>query len=282
LIRYYVDTHTGLKVVQINMELTKEQIRAAKELHRAVKRGEYSAPVRTGPLDCACVIHGNAYSWDYVEKLYNGLRRGFSSDIRMHVWTEHHRSVPPHMIKHIIDESAELAGPKRAWWYKLQMFNVEHYTGHLLYFDLDTVIVGDLSWMLQLNPAYFWTVRDFRYLWKTGYSAMNSSVMFWDTVRYKHLWTDFQKDWPRYVASYPGDQDYLNAVLPEDQKRFLETPRVKSWRWEVQDGGMDVRTRRYRREGLGAELDDKTSILVFHGRPKPHDVTDPVVVKHWV
>jgi hypothetical protein len=190
--------------------------------------------------------------------------------------------VPPHMIKHILDESPELAGPKRAWWYKLQMFNVEHYAGHLLYFDLDTVIVGDLTWMLQLNPAYFWTLRDFRYLWKTGYSSMNSSVMFWDTVRYKHLWTDFQKDWPRWVTSYPGDQDYLNAVLPEDQKRFLETPRVKSWRWEVQDGGMDVRTRRYRREGLGAELDDKTSILVFHGRPKPHDVTDPVVVKHWV
>jgi hypothetical protein len=264
------------------MELTKEQIRANKELHRAMKRGEMSSPVRSGPIDCACVIHGNAYSWDYVERLYNGLQRGFSNSIRLHVWTEHDRSVPPHMVKHILDESPELYGPKKAWWYKLQMFNVDHFAGHLIYFDLDTVIVGDLSWMMNLSTNFFWTLRDFRYLWKTGYNSMNSSVMYWDTVRFKHLWTDFTQDWRKVVASYPGDQDYLNTAVSDNERRFIDIGRVKSWRWEVQDGGMDTKTRRYRREGLGAEIDPQCSILVFHGKPKPHEVSDPLILKHWI
>jgi hypothetical protein len=26
---------------------------------------------------------------------------------------------------------------------------------------------------------------------------------------------------------------------------------------------------------------DKTSVIVFHGQPKPHDCKDPEVAKHW-
>ena len=58
----------------------------------------------TKHVDCACVIHGKAYDWRYVERLYNMLSRNLDREVRMHVYTEHDRSVPPHMVKHILDD----------------------------------------------------------------------------------------------------------------------------------------------------------------------------------
>ena len=98
----------------------------------------------TGPIDCACVIHGDAYSWTYVERLYNMLSRHVTPGIRLHVYTEADRSVPAPMIKHALTDWS-ISGPRRAWWYKMQLFNTQHHAGPLLYFDLDTVIVRNID-----------------------------------------------------------------------------------------------------------------------------------------
>ena len=53
------------------------------------------------PIDCACVIHSDVYSWRYVDTLYNMLVRNLSREVRLHVYTEQDRPVPDHMIKHV-------------------------------------------------------------------------------------------------------------------------------------------------------------------------------------
>jgi len=63
-----------------------------------------------GRIDCACVIHGSGYDWSYVERLYNMLCRNLHAEVRLHVYTEHDRSVPPHMVKHILTDWG-IAGP---------------------------------------------------------------------------------------------------------------------------------------------------------------------------
>ena len=104
-----------------------------------------------GRIDCACVIHGSGYDWPYVERLYNMLCRNLSAEVRLHVYTEHDRSVPPHMVKHILDDWG-ISGPKRSWWYKMQLFNPAHFAGNLLYFDLDVVIANQLNWIPNSAP----------------------------------------------------------------------------------------------------------------------------------
>jgi hypothetical protein len=126
-----------------------------------------------GRIDCACVIHGSGYDWQYVEKLYNMLSRNLSAEVRLHVYTEHDRSVPPHMVKHILEDWG-ISGPKRSWWYKMQLFNPAHFTGNLLYFDLDVVIANQLNWVRELSTDYLWTIRDFRYLQRRDTVTMNS------------------------------------------------------------------------------------------------------------
>ena len=233
-------------------------------------------------IDCACVIHGNVYDWIYVENLYRMICRNLSYPVRFHVWTEASRHVPSHMVRHDLQEWPNISGAKKSWWYKMQMFNSDHYQGRLLYFDLDVVIVRNIDWILYSNPTMFWAIHDFRRLWRSSWNGINSSVMYWDTVKFDWIWKAFnEKNVAKSIAGFAGDQDYLSSVLDEKSRGFFPNDHIQSWRWEVNDGGLELPSRRYRQPGAGAVLAPSTSIVVFHGQPKPHEVSDPLILDHW-
>jgi hypothetical protein len=236
-----------------------------------------------GTVDCACVIHGDKYDWCYVERLYNMVKRHNTRPVRFHVFTEQNRSVPDPMIKHVLHDWPGIAGPKKSWWYKMQMFEPGRVSGRLLYFDLDTVIVDNIDWMQDLDARYFWSIRDFRHLWRPSWKGMNSSVMLWDTTRFGWIWREFQQnDVKTQARLFHGDQDFLNSVLTEKDLKFIDESLIKSWRWQIKDGGMDMKTRVYRRPDAGSVLLPGVKVLIFHGSPKPHDVHDPVIEQNWV
>lgn len=231
---------------------------------------------------CACVIHGDAYNWIYVERLHNMLQANTSYQIQMHVFTEAARSVPPPFIKHTLQEWPGISGPKKSWWYKMQMFNNQHFNGRMLYLDLDTVITKNIDWMWDLPDRYFWAIKDFKYLWRPGWQGLNSSVMIWDTEKYNWIWQDFlTKNINATVKLYHGDQDYLNSVLDAKDLRFFDINVIKSWRWQCKDGGYNITKRQYNRPNIGTIVDPGTAIMVFHGKPKPHEIQDSVVEQYW-
>lgn len=232
-------------------------------------------------IDCACVIHGDAYGWNYVERLHSMLQRHLTPRVRLHVYTEWHRTVPEPMIKQPLADWG-ISGPKQSWWYKIQMFNPALHSGPLLYFDLDTVIVRNIDWIWQQNLTYFWAPRDFKYLWSPGHQGVNSSVMWWDTVRYSYVWDNFDATNMTRNLKYRGDQDYISDIIPKNQRRFLDTDQIQSWRWQCLDGGYDFARKRHKTPGSGTVFPDTTSVLIFHGSPKPQDVSDPVIAKHWI
>lgn len=234
-------------------------------------------------VNCACVIHGDKYDWSYVEKLYSMLRRHIKSDIVFHVFTEESRPVPDHMIKHSLVEWPGIAGPRKSWWYKMQMFDPAHISGQVLYLDLDVIIVDDLDWIFNLNPEYFWTIKDWRHMWRPLWRGMNSSVMYWDTQKFRHIWDEFrQQELNDVTRHYHGDQDFVNAVLSDRDRQFFKDDYVVSWRWQIKDGGLDFKTREYRYPDSGSVLPPGAKIAVFHGNPKPHEIVDPFVAKYWV
>jgi hypothetical protein len=234
-----------------------------------------------GPIDCACVIHGSTYSWTYVERLYNMLCRHITPGVRLHVYTEADRPVPEPFIKHALSDW-QISGPKKSWWYKMQLFNTEHHAGPLLYFDLDVVITQNIDWIWQLDLQHFWAVRDFKYLWRSTSYNINSSVMHWDTRRYSAIYQNFViKDFAKILKKYRGDQDYIGEFILPDHRRFFDTDRVVSWRWQTLDGGYDHHKKTYRNPGTGTQPASSNSILIFHGQPKPDHIQDPVVLQHW-
>lgn len=241
-----------------------------------------SQTVTRSHVDVGCVIHGTVYEWRYVDILSRMVQRNLNIPITMHVWTESDRAVPAHMIKHALTPWPGISGPKKSWWYKLQMFNPEHFSGDLLYFDLDVVICNDLSWILSNDTQYLWTIRDFRYLQTSAWSGMNSSIMWWNVGNFGWVWQKLQDTGiADSVKRYHGDQDFLQAVVTTDQRRFFPDKSVQSWRWSVAEGGWDFGRRRPRQPGSPANIAPSTSILVFHGHPKPHAVQDATIQRLW-
>ena len=273
--------------VIVTTQSDKDLHRAQREAHRARKRNDPVPAVTTdtsAPVDCACVIHGDGYDWIYVERLYNMLNRHLTRGAKLHVYTEPTRPVPDHMVRHDLTEWPGVSGRKRSWWYKMQLFNPAHHQGQILYFDLDTVIVNNIDWIVNLSPFYFWTIKDFRSLWQPGVLKMNSSVMYWNTQTWSYIWKDFEReghDKIRARYSYGGDQEYLNKVIAPEKRRFFDEQQIVSWRWTALDGGMNFKNRTYQRPGRGTILDPANSVLVFHGDPKPHEVDDVVIKQHW-
>ena len=84
-----------------------------------------------------------------------------------------------------------------------------------------------------------------------------------------------------FAAKYRGDQDFISDVIPITHRKFFHTEWVKSWRWECLDSGFDFRSRKYLQPGIGTTLNKETSILIFHGNPKPHEIVDSVILSHW-
>jgi hypothetical protein len=235
----------------------------------------------TEPINCACVIHGDGYDWNYVERLFAMLNKHLSYDIRLHVYTEKDRPVPAPMIKHELEDFG-IGGPRRSWWYKMQLFNTEHHAGPLLYFDLDTVIVDNIDWICQQPLTYFWAVRDFKYLWRESDYKVNSSIMRWNTQKFDGVWQAFKRqDLKKILMKYHGDQDYINDAIGSADRRFFDTARVKSWRWQCLDGGYNFKRKCYQNPGTGTAIDQRASVLIFHGTPKPGEIQDSVVNGFW-
>ena len=217
------------------------------------------------PIDCACVIHGSVYNWMYVENLYRMLQRNISVGVRLHVYTEANRPVPNHMIRHNLPEW-HIGGPKCSWWYKLQVFNPEHHRGPLLYFDLDTVITQNIDWIWQHDTHYFWTVRDFKYLWRPSSITANTSIMWFNTEKFSWVYGDVvSRGINTIMRRHHGDQDYISEIITQEQRRFLDPARIQSWRWQALDGGFDFTTRKYKNPDSGTHLNKDTSVLIFHG-----------------
>lgn len=232
-------------------------------------------------VDCACVIHSDGYSWEYVERLHSMLSRNFFVPVRLHVYTESTRDVPSPFIKHSLIDWG-IAGPKKSWWYKMQLFNSEHYAGPLLYFDLDVVIVNQLDWIYHLPTEYFWGIRDFKYLWRPAFYGINSSMLWWDTSKYHWLWEKFNREhFDTVTGIFKGDQDYITYYIPKHEKKYFDTDCIKSWRWELLDGGYDFNNKRHWNLGIGTSFDEKLSVMIFHGDPKPDQINDPIVANYW-
>jgi hypothetical protein len=112
--------------------------------------------------------------------------------------------------------------------------------------------------------------------------GINSSAMYWDTTKYSFIWDHFSNANFKSISNqYRGDQDYLTYIIPDNQRRLFDTNRIKSWRWECLDGGYDFQKKCHFTPGTGTNFPPETSVLIFHGSPKPNEIQDTIVLEHW-
>lgn len=203
-----------------------------------------------------CLNVGEKYHHDYVNILYNSCKRFCSLDFRFYCFTDKKRNLYSDITQIFVPSIDSVDG----WWYKLYAFSHEKFYengSRNLYFDLDVVIINSIDKFFVEDDCNFYMIKD--WLWYEKEKVFNSSVVSWSWSfsKLKNIWNLFLEDKDRIIEEYPGDQEFLSYFFGENIKGY-DISWCKSFK-EVFVNKSDC-------------LCEETSIIVFHGFPKPHDL----------
>lgn len=148
------------------------------------------------------------------------------------------------------------------WWSKMNLFHPS-IRGDLLYFDLDTVIVGDVSALSGLGDSAI--LSDFYYPERPA-----SGVMFLTEADRAKVWAAWQADPDEAMRKCmrQGDQQFIGEVLGGCRRFQDELPgRIVSYKVHVSKG--------LNKRSIGnGTVPDGASVVCFHGRPRPWHVNE--------
>lgn len=208
-------------------------------------------------LIIACVWWGTLYSIEYVEKLYNSVKRNLTIPFEF-VCITNHETVPDGVNK----IKPPLSNTNTGWWQKVGLFAPTLFPkdSRVLYLDLDVVITGSLDNIVSVTEP-FCMIENFGPNKK--HAAHNSSIMVWTpTNKTQAIYDSFSDD---VMKELHGDQCYIWRVLRNDIHNF-----PKNW----------IVSYKYEKIKQWQHQDDDTSIIIFHGKPKPADVTNEEQIKN--
>lgn len=186
-----------------------------------------------------------------------------------------------------IDPAIEIVAlPKHhgieGWWYKPWLFSREFpLTGQILFLDLDLVIVKNIDNLWAHALGKFCIIRDFTRASYKDWVKFNSSVFRFESKKYSFVWDNLVKDLSQTKKMH-GDQDWIYSQIKTD---FAYWPDewIRSYKWEIRNReDLAVINKKHTfKTVLNPKIKEQTSILVFHGNPKPDTVDDPIIVKNW-
>ncbi len=199
-------------------------------------------------IDVVCVLWGDKFSLDYAYNLQAMVRRNTTLEHRFLCFSD--RQIPS-------IETKLLKKGYTGWWNKLQLFDKSHELNqHVVFFDLDTLVVNNIDWLLGYTGA-FMGIED------VGASATNisvqrrkinqmqSGVLAFDSTKNYQVWDNFSKD-KNATRKFRGDGEYLNGTIKNrDLLQHKYPEQLKSYKWHLYPN-------RPRPEN---------SIVCFHGKP---------------
>jgi hypothetical protein len=206
--------------------------------------------------------HGTLYEADYVNKMYNMVKRNLTLPFTFYCVTDDPRELDKNIEIVMLPKDYMFKG----WWCKPYLFKsglFEHDVN--FYIDLDMVIVDNIDCFMLYEPGKFVGLRNYIYL-KTGYKKqrlLGSGVMRWQNNTMGMIHDRLQRD-VTLADRFPGDQEYI-WQYHKDVIVFYPDKWTISYKWHY------VRTRNI----------TNTKIIAFHGVPKPHESDDKNVVDNW-
>lgn len=271
-------------------QYSKEQWRTIKEQRRAEKEQKqqedrfalcsHEQPAQKSKRYVLCLKHGTKYSADYVNKLYNMVKRNCTLEYEFVCLTDDAKNIDPSI------KILRLPGGLEGWWCKPYMFSKDlPLNGTVLYIDLDVVIAGNIDKLFTYNPGRWCTIRDFTRAMRPKWHKYNSSVVRFETGQLDRVWTEFEKDRLNVQKRFHGDQDWLFEATRNQQALLYPDSWILSWKWEVRKSKEfapgSVRGKRKFKHVENVKPRVECCIAVFHGDPNPHGCEDPWVIDNW-
>lgn len=207
-------------------------------------------------LKVLSVCVGDKYTHDYVYRLRSMVARHLTLDHTFHCITEH--AIPG------ID-----CIPRRddwsAWWAKIELFR-PGMTGPFLYLDLDMLVIRSLDWIADYVGKSFCAVENWGSRTREGplyVDEISSALMIWNgDGTTDRIYQNFSE--ADILRLHPhGDQTYVSEQM-RGSVTLIPQSLMCSFKRHCANGPPE-----------GA------SIVAFHGRPRPHEVTDEWVRTAW-
>ena len=228
-----------------------------------------------------CLKYGTKYSAEYVNKLYNGVKRNLTVPFEFVCYTEDKQGIDPAIRIEPIPLLAGVTG----CWYKPMFFNPElGLNGTILFFDLDVVVFRNIDKLFTYEPMKFCIIRDFNRHVIRNYNKFNSSVFRLNTGMHSEVYTNFMKDPNIPIRRYHGDQDWIRITVSDGTYEYWPDEWIQSYKWEMRSkpkfNNMPRGHRDFETNG-DPVVKNATSVAVFHGDPLMHNCKDPWVNNNW-
>lgn len=198
-------------------------------------------------LTVACVEWGN----------YQG--RGTEYVLKLRAMVARHLPLP-HRFVCLTDDLTPRAGvesiavtPGRVgWWNKVELFRPGLFTGRVVAFDLDTLVVGSLDELVTIKGTVHLTD------WGWPKNMYGNAIMVWDAGEHEDVWTRYT---PEVATRLRGDNDWMFELGG----------------WPALPKGMNVSYKYHAKKGPppGAVT------VSMHGAPKCHEVPTGWVPEVW-
>lgn len=218
-------------------------------------------------INIITVKHGNnkIYDHNYVNKMYNMIGRNVTLPYKFYCLTEDPTKL--HTDINIIPlpiNELKVNG----WWWKIYMFKPNLFPDNEInfYIDLDMVITDNIDHYMTYLPNTFMGLMDVAYVNQPNLYSLGSGILRWNNNTQKHIYDNFIKRTRNIVSTYHqgGDQAYIWSMCNKEMKLY-PGEWYESYKWEVE-------RRKHK---------NTSSILVFHGKQKPHNTRHPLVTEHW-
>ena len=235
----------------------------------------------------ACIKSGNKYGPDYVNKLFNMVRRNASSDVNFVCFTDNKNDIDSRI------QTFDLPYPGlTGWGNKLALFSGNlPISGTVLFLDLDVVIINNIDDLFKYSPNKFIILQSFaerinrrgflsygrRFLNKIkGTSIFNSSIFRFETKNNYMIWEKYLKSKAEIENNFPTDQEWISECVRHNAGIW---PYVwcMSYKWEIA-GDFDKNQPPFYKPRT-KNIPPHCKIIVFHGKPDPEDVMEDSIIR---
>lgn len=274
---------------------TKDQRKARKEAEKLRKAKENKVPevkpevpviqipsvLKNTKNYVVCLKHGTKYGSQYVNTLYNMVKRHTTLPYEFVCFTDDVRGIDDHIRTIKLDEIGV-----HGWWYKIMFFDKNFpLEGNILYFDLDIVIHENIDRLFVHDIDNFVICRDFNRSLRHDWKYMNSSVFRLKSGSLSYVYDNFFKEHAMHMRRFHGDQDWIHAQVHPQKGTWSYWPDnwIRSYKWEMRDRNDLQKINGIRNfvKKANPKVLPKSCVAVFHGEPHPHQCEDDWVIENW-
>lgn len=217
-------------------------------------------------ITIVCFKWGNKFSAEYVNKLYNAIKRNVTIPYEFICFTENPKGIEC--------KTKPFLNDLPTWWYIIGLFNKDHgFKDKILYMDLDTVIMDNIDHILSLDTDFAITEDFYRP------KGLQTTFIMWKPEWGYYIWDNLVKTLPfnsleafkggtnRFIEQNTSNVDIFQTHFP---KEFI------SYKVHVRDN------KQPRRNKLPGDI-TTAKIVCFHGKPMPHNMRNLKWMKeHWI